>query len=138
MATTFKFYKDAALSQEYVSGVDELGPVSSPPTDFVVYLGSTDATRKLQAKTNPGVDPVQVTIADADIGNDLEASDIKLATTNAGLAAAVAGDPLDLPHTINGGAANHEEVHVRVAFAAGGIADDNDVTLNVSADETPI
>jgi len=135
MATTFKLYKDAALTQVFVPGTDTIGPITAPPQDTVIYLGSTDATKKLQAKTNPGTDPVQVTLADADAGNDLETTDVKLATTSGGLATATGGATLDLSHTILGGVANNQEIHLRVDFAAGGIASDVDVTINILGDE---
>ena len=138
MATTFKFYKDSGLTQEFVPASDTIGPVSSPPQDFVIYFGSTEVLNQAVAPANPGVDPIVVSLADADPGNDLEVTDVKLATTNGGLAAAVAGDPLDLPATILGGVGNAQEIHLRVDFAAGGIAKDVDVSLQLSAVEEVI
>lgn len=135
---TFKFYKDSGLVQEFNPISDTIGPVSNPPEDFILYFGSTDAANKAVAKTNPGTDPIQVTIADADPGNDLETTDIKLATTNAGLAGATGGAPLDLPAEVLGGVGNQVEIHIRVSFAGGGIVRDVDVSLNLSADEVAI
>jgi hypothetical protein len=136
MAVTFKFYKDSGLTQPFVPGNDYIGPVTTPPDDsLVLYLGSTDATKKLQATTSPGTNPVQVTIADADIGNDLETTDVTISDSYAGLSTATAGAALDLPATILGGVANKATIYIKVDFAAGGIASDVNVTLNVSGDE---
>ena len=136
MATSFKFYKDAALTQLFVPGTDYIGPITANPQDTVIYFGSTDATKKLQAASpgTPGTTPVYVTIEDADVGNDLEATDVKLASTNGGLTAATAGADLSLTHTLLGGVSNAAEVHIRVAYG-GAITSDVDVTLNVLGDE---
>lgn len=124
MATSFKFYTDAALTTEFTPGVDWLGPVTSPPQDFVLYLGSTVSANKVEASSDPGIDQITISITDTDPGNNLEATDIKLATTNGGLTGATGGASLDLGTVINGGSANAAEVHIRVAFAAGGIVTD--------------
>lgn len=136
MATTFKFYKDSGLVNEFVPGTDFIGPITTPPDDSnVIWLGSTDATKKLQTDPTPGTTPLEVTIADADVGSDLEATDVKLATTYLGLASATGGVDLTLSHTINGGVGNAVAIYIEVDFAAGGIASDVDVTLNVTGDE---
>lgn len=138
MATTFKFYKDSGLTQVFVPGTDYIGPVTNPPDDsLILYLGSTDATKKLQAAApgTPGTTPVQVTIADADIGNDLETTDVTISDSYAGLSTATAGAALDLAATILGGVSNKATIYIKVDFAAGGIASDVDVTLNVVGDE---
>lgn len=135
---TFKFYKDSGLVEEFNPVSDVIGPVSNPPQDFVLYFGSTDAANKAVAKTNPGTDPIVVSIVDADPGNDLETTDVKLATTNGGLAGATGGASLDLPATVNGGVGNQVEIHIRVNFAGGGIVRDVDVSLSLLADEVAI
>ena len=110
MAATFKLFTDAALTQPFVPGVDFIGPVISVPSDFVLYLGSQTSANKLEAASDPGIDDIIVSIVDAAPASDLEATDVKLATTNAGLAAAVGGDPLNLGTVINGGVGNEAEI----------------------------
>lgn len=138
MATSFKFYKNAALTELFVLGTDYIGPVTSPPDDsLIIWFGSTDATKKLQAASpgTPGTTPVYVTIEDAASGSGLEATDVKLADTYAGLSSATGGADLSLTATVLGGVSNAAEIYIEVDFAAGGIASDKNVSLNVLGDE---
>jgi hypothetical protein len=132
MATTFKFYKDAGLTQEFVPGTDFIGPVTAPPQDFVLYLGSTTASRKLEAASDPGVAQLTVSILDAVPASGLDANDVKLAETEgSGLDAAVAGDPLDLGTVINSGVGNQKEIHIRV-LDPGGLLSDQNVSIQLN------
>jgi len=58
-----------------------------------------------------------------DPGNGPEVTDVKLATSNAGLAAAVAGASLNIGLTIAGGAGSRVEIHMRqkTPSGAGGV-----------------
>lgn len=138
MAGTFKFYKDSGLTEEFVAGVDKLGPITSNSQDETIYIGSTEAGKKLQAKTNPGSDPIQVTINDAVPGSNLEASHIKLATGVVGnLDSAVAGEDLDLPAEILGGVVNAQPIHIRVEYPGSSVSDLT-VSLQLSGDEVSV
>jgi len=128
---TFGFYMDAALTDPYDAGTDFVGPFIGEtfPIDSVIYFGSTDTGRKVQADSDPGVDNLVVNLVDAAAGSGVETTDFKLATTSGGLDSAVAGDPLDLGVTqLVGGVGNAVAIHVRCSYA-GGIIDDQNVSL---------
>ena len=131
-----KFYTDSALLTELSSAViiEQNVDGSTGDVDGVVYLGSVVAGKSYQADSDPGVDSLILTIADADPSaiTPLPA-DLKIATTNAGLAAAVAGAPLDLGLTIQGGEANRVEVHYRMATPAAPVADYSDLSFALTA-----
>lgn len=136
---TFKFYKDAGLTQEFNPVSDRIGPVNDPPQDFVIYFGSTDATKRVRANSNPGTDNLEVSITDTDAGNNLEAADVKLADSNLNLDSAVAGAALDLGVTqLLGGVGNAIEIHLRVSYS-GGVASDETVgiTFNELVEDQP-
>lgn len=111
----FDLYIDAGLTTPLSGNVIFEEPVdhSLTPADVVLYLGSPDTGKKLQAKSNPGVDQIVVSIADASPGGGHEATEIKLATSEAGLDVAVAGDPLNLGVEILSEVGNAAEIHIR-------------------------
>ena len=138
MATTFNLFKDSGLTQPFVPGTDFIGPVTSPPEDHVLYLGSNETANKVEANSNPGVDQIVVSIVDADPGNDLETTDVQLATTNGGLAGATGGASLNLGTVINGGVGNAQEIHIRVSYT-GGLTSDQNVSIELNTlVESPI
>lgn len=98
--------------------------------DGVFYVGLTNASAKIQAQSDPGVDQIAVSIGDASPGSGVEAVDIKLALSSIGLDSAVAGDPLNLGATITGGSL--VPVHWRWANGVGS-GDYTDLTLNLPA-----
>lgn len=117
MAVTFGFYHDAALTQPIDSGNpltatqdggNVLGPVIKP-----VWLGSTTVGNVLDVTSDPGVDPVQVSIYDASIGTGADPAEVKLALTTGGLAGATGGAPLDLAPTLTSGVANAVQFYVQ-------------------------
>lgn len=60
---SFKLYTDSGLTTPF-SGTYQLTHnvnLSDNPTDFVLYFGSTDSARQLQANSNPGVDAINLT-----------------------------------------------------------------------------
>lgn len=128
---TFQLYADAGLTTPWLPA-DRIGPVTAPPEDFVIYFGSTNALNKVEAVSAPGTDPILVNIVDSAPGSNLEASDIKLATTNAGLTAATPGAALNLGPVINGGVGNAVEIHLRIDFAAGGAVTDETVIIETN------
>lgn len=101
------------------------------------YLANmaTTPTKKLQRKTNPGVDDISVTIEDANPGDDAtghKVGEFKLASTLAGLDTAVAGDPLSLGTTINAGVGAKASIHVRFTDLTGGGQPSNDLSLKIA------
>lgn len=86
----------------------------------------------LEADSDPGIDPIAVSINDSAPGGGVEASHLKLALSEAGLAAAVAGDPLNLGAAINSGAAGAVKVHVQWDNSTGGLPS-TEISLQLSA-----
>lgn len=118
MAVSFKLWNDLAMTDEFVYASDKI--VTSASGDKVLYLGSTNVNRKLQANSDPGVDQITVTPTDSEPGTGHETSEIKLADTLLGLDSAVAGAALDLGTTLFGGTAY--PIHIRLTDATGGVA----------------
>jgi hypothetical protein len=75
------------------------------------------------------VDSIELSIVDAVPASGQPATAIKLATTQAGLTGAVAGDPLDLGATLLSGSANAVQVWVQFDDATATVATDTDVSL---------
>lgn len=98
MAATFGWYLDAAKTQPLTTGkvFSFNSDGSTGPVDTVLYLGSTTANRKIQASTNPGVDNLVVSVADALPGSGQPSTVVKLALTSGGLDTATGGASLDL------------------------------------------
>lgn len=133
MADVPYFFKDSGLTQAFDTADFLVAEASaSSSVDVTFYVGLVDTARKIQDETNPGVDPIVISIVDAATGSGVEAADIKLALTQGALAAAVAGDPVSLPATINGGSGNRAEVWARVTNNAGA-GTFTDVTLERSS-----
>ena len=71
---SFKLYTDSNLTSAF-SGLYQLvheTDLSDNPQDFVLYLGSTIASRTLEANSNPGVD--NITLTPTDTLDDWQAS----------------------------------------------------------------
>ncbi len=63
---SFKLYTDSGLTTPF-GGTLQLThntDLSDNPQDFTFYFGSTDATKKLQANSNPGTDQITLTPTD--------------------------------------------------------------------------
>lgn len=122
MAISFKFYHDAALTQEITAD-----PLVTPLTasqdaggslgavDKTIYFGSTVTANKVQDSVNPGVDAIVVSIVDADAGTGAPTSEFTLALSSGGLATATAGAALTLSATLNSGVANAVPIYTRRA-----------------------
>lgn len=143
MAISFKFYHDAALTQE----ITALNPLAATqdtagvlgPVDTVVYFGSTLAGNKAQVNANPGVDAITISIADSDALTGAPASEFKLALTSGGLATAVAGAALALSATINSGVVNAVPIYTRRDSALTVAGSYTDISLTTQALlETPV
>ena len=143
MTITFKFYHDAALTEE----ITTLNPLTATQdaagvlgaVDKTVYLGSTTAGNKLQVSSDPGVDPVVVSVADSAGGSGAPATEFKLALSSGGLASAVAGDPLSLSHTLLSGVANAIPIYTRRDSALVVVGAYSDISLQVvNPYETPV
>ena len=133
MAITFTFYHDAALTSEVTSGnpiaITALHPGGSA-TDVQLWLGSTATGTQAQANSDPGVDDIEISIADSDGGGAGNASTAcKLATSQGGLATAVAGDPLAVGPTLASGVVNAMPFWLRVSNAQTVVGTYTDLSL---------
>lgn len=134
MATSFGFFSDAALTTPVAARLLFIQAVSGPvAVDKVVYFGSATASRKAMAASNPGVDPVVISIADAAGGSGSPASDVKIALSSGGLAAATGGASLNLPAEIDSGSANAIAIHIRVLDSTHAFALNQDLSLTTNA-----
>lgn len=116
MAISFGFYfnssKTLPISTAAVFSMNADG--STGPVDTILYLGSTEASRRAQAASNPGVDLLSVSIVDSNPTAGQPVSAVKLALTAAGLDAAGAGATLNLGITELLSEASGFPIHVRV------------------------
>jgi len=98
-------YKDAGLTEIFNDATDTLATaaINGGSGTGVFYVGTPTTGTKIEDATNPGVDQIVVSVADATPGSDVEASHIKLALTEAGLSSATGGASLNLGTVINYG-----------------------------------
>lgn len=100
MATTYKFYHDAAGLQEITAENSYNANYHTPKSDYIYLRTNSPLYAGAQADSNPGVDDVVVTPVDTGVGGSQPITNVKLATSLAGLDAAVAGAPLNLGPSI--------------------------------------
>lgn len=126
MAIVQHVFTDAGLLTPFdpASLTIDAEAVNGADGDGFFFVGIADADNspamKIQAASDPGVDPITLSIVDASPGGGVEATHIKLSLTESGLSSAVAGDPLTLATTITGGSANAVKVWFRWANSVGG------------------
>ena len=130
MTITWKFYADAGMTAELTSLPLQVPDVGGT-TETVVYFGSTIAGKTLQAASNPGTDAITIAPQDADGATGLEASNLKLALTYAGLAGATAGAPVSVGASRISGAAL--AIYVRLTTAAEAVGSYTDLSLKTNA-----
>lgn len=132
--TTLYLYDDAGLTTLATLPLaftqDDLGVIPAHERRF--YLGNADAGYIFQAASDPGVDPITLSVVDAVPASGQPASAIKLATTQAGLAGAVGGADLELAATILSGAVNAVQIWVQFDDATAAVATDTDISLALS------
>lgn len=134
MALSLKFYDDSALTTEHVGNlvVTQAADGSTPPVDNLIYVGSTVASRKFQAQSNPGVAQITITPTDAAPGTGHPATEVKLAATLVGLDTATAGAALNLGTQINSGAAGAKPVYIRVDDTTGVVGTSTELSLQTN------
>lgn len=106
-----KLYTDAACTNAVGVSVAVVAYTdhSEGAQDFAFYLADVEAdagntgTLEVVATSAPGVDNIALSIADGDSGGGQQASELKLASTAAGLDSAVAGADLQLGTSITAG-----------------------------------
>ena len=130
MTISLQFYTDAGLTTPATSiTAMQSSDGAAAAEDRVVYLGSTVSGNKFRADSDPGVDSIIVSITDSAAGNGVEATHIKLATTNGGLATALGGQALSLGTQLLSGVANAQAVHVRIDTPALSVGVYSEITL---------
>ena len=77
MSLTFKFFADAGLTSELVTGGDTIVETTDYH-DRVIYFGSTAVGVSLQAASSPGTDPIAIAPDDADEEVAVKAADMRL------------------------------------------------------------
>lgn len=126
----FNFYRDSALTSQVTGG----SPIAAqqdaldtlPPVDVQLWFGSTASALKTRADSNPGVDPIIVSIVDTASGSGEPSTAVKLSTTQGGLAGATPGASLSIGAVINSGTANAMSFWARIddaVLAVGAYAD---------------
>lgn len=119
MAATFDIFTDTALTSPAPSPIQlsHNSDFSDNPQDLQFFFGSPGSSLKVEANSNPGNDNIILSVVDSDPGNNHEDVEIKLATTQGGLAAATPGAPLTVGTEVLSGDANDFEFWVRVTNA---------------------
>lgn len=131
MSSTFAWYADAGLTVPLTRG-DFVRGATPAPVNRIVYFGSPVAGKLLQHASDPGIEPLQVTVVDAASGSGVAVADVKLASTFAGLDSAVGGAALNLGTTLASGAGNAVPVFVRVGGSIATPGNYDDVSLQVA------
>lgn len=142
MAITFKFYHDAALTSE----ITALNPLTATqetsgalgPVNKTIYFGSTASGTKVRATSNPGVDAIVISVADANAGTGAPATEFKTSLSPI-TGSETAGAALTLSHTVNSGVANAVPIYTRrtSAVVTAGTYTDISLTTN-SLTESPV
>ncbi|MCB1726534.1 MAG: hypothetical protein KDI22_03810 [Gammaproteobacteria bacterium] len=101
-------YNDAGLTDQFDDATDTLGAqaINGQSGVGVFYVGTPNAANQIEAASDPGVDPITVSIVDAAPASGVEASHIRLAVSQGALSGATPGASLSLGETILGGAGN--------------------------------
>lgn len=129
MSFSFNLFQDAALTRPLTGALTFYGDLTNPaPVDKQLWFGSPASGSKCQASSNPGVDQIALSIADAAPSSGEPASSIKLALSQSALAAATGGASLNLGATINSGSANAVPVWMRFTDATGALGTYTDLS----------
>lgn len=113
MAFSFKLWTDSGMTTEFDwEGGDKLQ--FDTDGDSVLYFGSNDPTKECQA-----VGGGDIVLTPTDAGGDAHAAtEIKLASTSAGLDSATGGSTLTITGPLAGGTAS--PIHIRMTDSTGG------------------
>ena len=126
---TWAFYSDASLS----TLVTEASCTTYPTSTVHLWFGSTTTGVKIQAQSDPGADPLVLSITDSATGTGHETTAVKLATTYAGLTSASGGASLTLASgQIVGGSANAGDFWMEVTDAGGAEAKSTELGLELT------
>lgn len=113
-------FNDAGLTDPFDDATDTLDAqaVNGASGYGVFYVGSADDTIKIQATSDPGIDPITISISDASPVSGVEDTHIKLSLST-DFSGSTAGASLSLGATINGGVANAVPVYYQWSNSVG-------------------
>jgi len=125
---TFNLFTNAGLTVVFGGTllIDQNVDGSTGPVDTQLWIGSTAVGKTLQADSDPGVDQIVMSISDSAPAMGNPATDVKLASTQGGLAGATPGASLNLGTSILSGVGNAVTFWIRV--------EDSTNTLGVSTE----
>lgn len=130
----FRFYNDPGLTDPVSTPLVFTMPVdhSSDPPDQVVYFGAPTQSPaiKAQEKNDPGVNQLQVTVADASPGSGHATTAVTLSGSS-DFTGKVAGDPHLLGVEVLDGVAGARPVYVRFRDATGVQGNSVEISLEV-------
>lgn len=129
----FAFFTDASLTATAVNVAVTRPATGEGYVDRMVYLGSTTAGKLLEAASDPGVDPVVVSVTDTTPGGGVQAAHVKLAVVQDDLDTAEAGVPLELGAMIMSGTGSCAGVWLRIATPALTAGVYSELTLTTNA-----
>ncbi len=118
----FGIFYDLLLTTPFTGTLDNTQQFdgSTADRDFSLVLGD-DANdgSTMQTKINGGVDQIVFSTTDSNVAvNTPESSDVKLSLTQAGLATAIAGAPLNMGITVASGTGGAVQFWIRIAAPA--------------------
>jgi hypothetical protein len=118
----WKLYTDSACTTPFGGTLSFVhkSDFSDNPQDRVLYYADVELdpvdNGSYQMKMSAGGN-INITIQDTTSSSGHETSEIKLATTSAGLDTAVAGASLSLGTSLTSGVSGRKEIHIRVTNA---------------------
>lgn len=130
-------YLDAGLTT--VATTADLSLAASASADLQLWLGYATSGTQFQVTANPGVDEITIDIVDTATGGTAPDTDVKLATSQAGLSSATAGASLTAGTTITAGVGNAFVFWLRFTDSGGSAAAQWNLKLNVPGiTESPV
>lgn len=127
---SFAFYSDAGLTTLVGSMLDVAQSVDGSTGEVVrvVYYGSSSEGRTLRAASDPGVDPIILSIVDSTPLSGSPVGDVTLALEETFIARAP-GAALSLGAQILGGIANAVPIYIRVLDSTETLGLNTDLSL---------
>lgn len=131
---TFDFFTDTALTTAAPTPIQfaHNSDFSDNPQDLQLFLGSTGSNLKIEADSNPGVDNIVISVADTSPASGHETTEIKLATTQGGLAGATPGASLTVGTSVLSGTANDFEFWIRVTNAVSTVGVSTELSISTN------
>lgn len=134
MSISFAFFNDAGLTSPLVGNlqIQQASDGSTGPVDVNLFFGSVATGRKVQAATDPGIDPIILDVVDSAPGSGHEDTEIKLATTQIGLDSATPGASLNLGTELLSEVGNATSIWIRIEDATGVIGTSLELSIQMN------